>query len=111
VNLNLINQPLTLSNEVGLIKRSYKNVFPTNSQAFPVAIIVHSMTLESPDPFLLLTRRPSNESPEDEAQRVAREAEAKRINDEIDEALKLERALLKKEKCVRILLLGQSESG
>ncbi|KAF9527656.1 G-protein alpha subunit [Crepidotus variabilis] len=64
------------------------------------------------DPFAIFLRPPSNESVGERAERLAQEAEAKKISDQIDEQLKAERAALKKQKdTVRVLLLGQSESG
>ena len=45
------------------------------------------------------------------AARRKRELEARRVNDTIDEEIDQERVKLKKETAVRVLLLGQSESG
>ena len=63
----------------------------------------------------LALRPPPNESPEEKRVREAQEAAAKRVSDQIDEQLRLERLRAKKElkggKQVRVLLLGQSESG
>jgi len=70
--------------------------------------IVH----DTHDPFAALVAPPPGETPVEKAAREQREAEAKRISDKIDEDLKNERAILKKQKgTVRVLLLGQSESG
>ena len=64
------------------------------------------------DPFAAFLKPPPNETAEQRAQRLTQEAEAKKVNDMIDEQLKAERAALKKQKhVVRVLLLGQSESG
>lgn len=64
------------------------------------------------DPFAIFIAPPPNETPADKAARERREAEEKRISDRIDEDIKLERVALKKKKSVvRVLLLGQSESG
>lgn len=64
------------------------------------------------DPFAVFTTPPPNETPEQKAERERNEAEAQRISDKIDDEIKAERAALKKQKgIVRILLLGQSESG
>ncbi|KAF8900438.1 guanine nucleotide binding protein, alpha subunit [Gymnopilus junonius] len=55
---------------------------------------------------------PPDETYEQRLQREAAEAEAKRISDEIDEQLRKEReADRRKRKPVKLLLLGQSESG
>ncbi|GBE88344.1 Guanine nucleotide-binding protein alpha-4 subunit [Sparassis crispa] len=74
---------------------------------------VHSMaTTESGDPLAILLRPPATESDVDRAARLMREAEAKRISDSIDEELKQERERYKKSKQdVKLLLLGQAESG
>ena len=54
---------------------------------------------------------PIDETPEERAHRLAEEAEALRISRQIDEQISRERSLRKKKKVVRLLLLGQSESG
>ncbi|KAH9924236.1 G-alpha-domain-containing protein [Amylocystis lapponica] len=65
------------------------------------------------DPFAQYLAPPSDETTEQKEQRLSAEAEARRISDKIDEQLKEERAALKnsKKKPVKVLLLGQSESG
>ncbi|TBU47929.1 G-alpha-domain-containing protein [Dichomitus squalens] len=64
------------------------------------------------DPLAAAIAPPPGESPEEKAARLRREEEAKRINDEIDEGLKQDRAAWKKHKSMfKLLLLGQSESG
>ncbi|GLB39465.1 putative G protein alpha subunit [Lyophyllum shimeji] len=64
------------------------------------------------DPFAIFTAPPSNETPEEKIERERREAEEKRVSDRIDEEIKAEKAALKKQKgVVKVLLLGQSESG
>lgn len=65
----------------------------------------------SSDPLDVALRPPLDESEEEKAQRLAEEAEARRISQEIDEHIKQEKQLRKKGKTVRLLLLGQSESG
>lgn len=65
----------------------------------------------SSDPLDVALRPPLDESEEEKAQRLAEEAEARRISQEIDETIKQEKQLRKKGKTVRLLLLGQSESG
>ena len=47
----------------------------------------------------------------EKAARKKREAEAQRISDQIDGELRAERAALGKQRIVKILPLGQSESG
>ena len=63
------------------------------------------------DPFSLFLAPPPDESPDDRAVRLDREAEARRISDEIDDQIRREHALLKKQSVHKMLLLGQSESG
>ena len=63
------------------------------------------------DPLTAALSPPPDESPEAKAIRVAREEEALRVSQAIDESIRLERQMNKKNKIVRILLLGQSESG
>ena len=66
-----------------------------------------------PDPLSIFTDPPPNETPPERLARLAREAEEKRVSDEIDEGLRREKAKMKKERegLVKVLLLGQSESG
>ena len=63
------------------------------------------------DPLAAALRPPPDESPEARAIRIAREEEAARVSQAIDEAIRVERQAHKKNKVVRVLLLGQSESG
>ncbi|KAG8953506.1 hypothetical protein FRC04_002348 [Tulasnella sp. 424] len=63
------------------------------------------------DPLWLAIKPPPDETPEQAALRKKREVEAKIISDKIDEQIRQESALLKKKKVIRLLLLGQSESG
>ncbi|KAG6884558.1 hypothetical protein C0993_010118 [Termitomyces sp. T159_Od127] len=64
------------------------------------------------DPLTLAIAPPPNETPEQRAAREFAEAQAKKVSDEIDEQLRKEREDdKKKKKPVKLLLLGQSESG
>jgi hypothetical protein len=64
------------------------------------------------DPLAAAIAPPQNESPAARTARLRAEAEARRVSDEIDEQLKQERALRRRQRpCVKVLLLGQSESG
>ena len=65
------------------------------------------------DPFYQLMQPPPDETPAQATARRIRELDAQRTSDEIDEALRREHSNhIKKEKnVVKILLLGQSESG
>jgi pyridoxine/pyridoxamine 5'-phosphate oxidase len=69
-------------------------------------------SIESIDPLTLACAPPADETPEQREARLHQEAEAKRVSDAIDDELKAERAELKKKKrIVKVLLLGQAESG
>jgi len=63
------------------------------------------------DPLTAALTPPQNETPEARAIRLSREEEARRVSQAIDESIRTERQMNKKHKIVRILLLGQSESG
>ncbi|KZT18573.1 G-alpha-domain-containing protein [Neolentinus lepideus HHB14362 ss-1] len=64
------------------------------------------------DPFACMTVPPTNETWEQKMARERCEAEAQQVSDEIDQKLRSERAALKKnKKSVKVLLLGQAESG
>ncbi|KAL9710697.1 hypothetical protein Ac2012v2_006235 [Leucoagaricus gongylophorus] len=64
------------------------------------------------DPLTLALQPPPDETPEQRQVREAAEAEAKRVSDEIDEQIKRERENeRRKKRPVKLLLLGQSESG
>ncbi|KIK66216.1 hypothetical protein GYMLUDRAFT_928059 [Collybiopsis luxurians FD-317 M1] len=70
------------------------------------------MSATDVDPLALALAPPPNETPEERAEREIAEAEAVRISNEIDEQLKREKdAERKKKRPVKLLLLGQSESG
>ncbi|KAG6334212.1 hypothetical protein ID866_4883 [Astraeus odoratus] len=63
------------------------------------------------DPLDEVLRPPPDETEEDRVIRLAQEAEAKRRSQAIDDSIKAERIQQKKKSVVRLLLLGQSESG
>jgi hypothetical protein len=69
-------------------------------------------SLDEIDPLALAWAPPRNETAAEKEARERREAEAKRISDEIDEQIRQEKnALRKRKKPIKVLLLGQSESG
>ncbi|EPQ55869.1 G-alpha-domain-containing protein [Gloeophyllum trabeum ATCC 11539] len=68
-------------------------------------------SIDVDDPLSLAIAPPANETHEERIAREKREAEARRVSDEIDEMLRQERAAMKKRRPVKVLLLGQSESG
>ncbi|KAG9313912.1 guanine nucleotide binding protein, alpha subunit [Chiua virens] len=63
------------------------------------------------DPFWAALQPPPNESPADRDRRLNEELEAKRVSDGIDEMLREERRERRTKQEIKILLLGQSESG
>jgi guanine nucleotide-binding protein subunit alpha len=64
------------------------------------------------DPFEAALRPPPGETPAQRDARILAERVAKQVSDAIDEQLRVERAEFKRSSPdVRILLLGQSESG
>ena len=66
---------------------------------------------DPPDPLDAALRPPIDETPEEKIVRLAQEAEARRVSHQIDEDIKRERTFRKKRQVVKLLLLGQSESG
>ncbi|KAF8621327.1 hypothetical protein AX15_007865 [Amanita polypyramis BW_CC] len=65
----------------------------------------------SDDPLDAALQPPPNESPQDRQARLIREDEAKKVSLAIDASIKAERQAHRKKHIVRLLLLGQSESG
>ncbi|KAF8872422.1 guanine nucleotide binding protein, alpha subunit [Infundibulicybe gibba] len=66
---------------------------------------------QSDDPLDAVLRPPPDETPEQAQVRLEREEEARRVSAEIDASIKAERQARRKKQIVRLLLLGQSESG
>ena len=65
------------------------------------------------DPLAQITAPPVGETPEQRRTREREEADARRVSEQIDEALKAEReeGKAKRKNRLKVLLLGQSESG
>lgn len=64
------------------------------------------------DPFYELMQAPPDETPAQKTARLKRELDAQRVSDGIDEDIKQERAMEKKKKnIIKVLFLGQAESG
>ncbi|KAH7907599.1 guanine nucleotide binding protein, alpha subunit [Hygrophoropsis aurantiaca] len=64
------------------------------------------------DAWSLLFRPPQDESPEERNVRLQQQQEAQRVSREIDESLQESKKLYdKKKKAIKVLLLGQAESG
>jgi guanine nucleotide-binding protein alpha-1 subunit len=73
----------------------------------PITPKAHSIT----DPFDEVLKPPPDETDSERQFREARQEEAKRVSNAIDDAIKAERQMRKKKRIIRLLLLGQSESG
>ncbi|THH26385.1 hypothetical protein EUX98_g7798 [Antrodiella citrinella] len=63
------------------------------------------------DPLTLAISPPPDETPEQREERLKEEAKARKISDDIDEEIKAAKNTQKKKPNVKVLLLGQSESG
>lgn len=63
------------------------------------------------DPLASLLAPPPNETPQQKAARERAEAEARKVSEAIDEQIRQERIAMRKRGPVKVLLLGQSESG
>jgi hypothetical protein len=67
-------------------------------------------SVDSTDPLSRALEPPANETSEQRAEREVMEAEARRVSDRIDEQIKSEKQANSKVQ-VKVLLLGQAESG
>jgi hypothetical protein len=63
------------------------------------------------DPLAVALRPPENESPDERQRRLHAEEEARRVSDDIDDMIRAERKENRLKQEVKVLLLGQSESG
>lgn len=71
-----------------------------------------SRSEDSIDPLSSVIAPPADETPEQRTARQAREAEARRVSERIDEQIKLEKQSNSRKRApVKILMLGQAESG
>ncbi|KAF9467322.1 guanine nucleotide binding protein, alpha subunit [Collybia nuda] len=70
-----------------------------------------SIITEDDDPLTIAMAPPPNETEAERQERLDAEKEAQKRSDAIDEELNRQRLAEKRVKCVRVLLLGQSESG
>lgn len=69
-------------------------------------------TKPSPNPFIQGPLPHGDESPQEKSQREQDEARAKVVSDTIDEQIKQDRVAFRRhQKAIKVLLLGQSESG
>lgn len=68
--------------------------------------------IPSPNPFIHDSVFHEDESPQERSRREGEEARAKAVSDAIDEQIKQDKVAFKRyQKAIKILLLGQSESG
>ncbi|KAI0640299.1 G-alpha-domain-containing protein [Trametes polyzona] len=65
----------------------------------------------SSDPFRAILQPPANETPQQREDRLKQEEEAKKRSDHIDRMLRHDEKSRRRKKTVKVLLLGQSESG
>ena len=63
------------------------------------------------DPLAEALRPPDNESADERQRRIRAEEEARRVSDSIDDMIRAEKKEKRMKQEVRVLLLGQSESG
>ncbi|KAJ8688678.1 hypothetical protein PTI98_013436 [Pleurotus ostreatus] len=77
----------------------------------PVPSRYNRRTATTDDPLDAVLRPPPDETPEQRQIRLAREESARKVSAAIDAEIKAERQARKKKRIVRLLLLGQSESG
>jgi tRNA U34 5-carboxymethylaminomethyl modifying GTPase MnmE/TrmE len=68
-------------------------------------------TFSNPSPFEQAILPPADESEAERAARVQHEREAKAVSDGIDAQIALDKQHSRKRREVKVLLLGQSESG
>lgn len=104
------SSPLSLYPSPSAFLSFHSLLHPHHSPSSSLSDMGRSIELD--DPLTLAIAPPADETPEARALRLQLEDEARRTNDEIDEMLRQERAALRKrKKPVKVLLLGQSESG
>ena len=74
-------------------------------------MVKFSRSDDSADPLSRALEPPANETSEQRAVRRAKEAEARGVSDRIDEQIKSEKQANSRSKEVKVLMLGQAESG
>ena len=84
---------------------------PSSPPRAPTPTMPVSRDPQDRDPLAAALRPPIDETEEEKASRIAEEEAARRVSHAIDEAIRQEKQQRKKQKLVRLLLLGQSESG
>ncbi|KAM5543110.1 hypothetical protein V8D89_002984 [Ganoderma adspersum] len=80
--------------------------------AHPPSITDMTRDLATPDPLAVAIQPPRDETPAERWAREQAEAHARRVSEQIDDQIKAEKMAMKKRKPpIKVLLLGQSESG
>lgn len=87
-----------------------------STSSFPNAhspsITAMTRDLATPDPLAVAIQPPRDETPAERWAREQAEAHARRVSEQIDDQIKAEKMAMKKRKPpIKVLLLGQSESG
>lgn len=90
-----------------LAKKNCLSLLPSKiPPTFPMSVI------PSPNPFIHDPLPREDESPQEKSLREQEEARAKAVSDAIDEQIKQDKVAFKRyQRAIKILLLGQSESG
>ncbi|PIL34086.1 hypothetical protein GSI_03797 [Ganoderma sinense ZZ0214-1] len=84
----------------------------SKSNTLTPSITAMTRDLATPDPLAAAIMPPSDETPADRWAREQAEAHARRVSEQIDDQIKAEKMAMKKRKPpIKVLLLGQSESG
>ncbi|OAX37975.1 G-alpha-domain-containing protein [Rhizopogon vinicolor AM-OR11-026] len=77
-----------------------------------ISLLIATALPVQDDAWSNIFKPPPNETTEEKRERLVRQQEAQRVSHEIDEGiLESKKALEKKKKAVKVLLLGQAESG
>ena len=84
-------------------------ILPGTQHLFPT--VMKQRQRNPIDPLDEVLKPPPDETEQERIERLEREENAKRVSNAIDESIRAERLVMKKRKVVRLLLLGQSESG
>ena len=110
--------PSPLQVPIPCVSKDSNGSAPASTSSFPNAhihsrsITVMTRDLATPDPLAVAIQPPRDETPAARWQREQSEAHARRVSEQIDDQIKAEKMAMKKRKPpIKVLLLGQSESG
>lgn len=96
----------------GLLIRTRYELIAHRRAAMRSKSFTHGRSRSLSDPLAKALLPPPDETAEDRERRLRNEQEAQKVSDAIDEQIKLDRQAYKKQKqAIKVLLLGQSESG